>query len=186
MPLTPKQRTPPNNDERANSKPRPSTTNAKRNGKNLYLKQARIVVWENWCCGHTIYCSSGSLNIYTEYVYTDIPYFRNTRTHLHFNEVLIVFSAAAEKNFDLGATEGIYAVLFFSASGGLLPLLGLGAADANKRYYCSIADMTGQTPISQLLSCHRLRWLGYAARKPETTIAINCCMQTPSQGAPDL
>ena len=33
-----------------------------------------------------------------------------------------------------------------------------------------LLDGTGQMPISQLLSCHRVRWLGYAARKPETTI----------------
>ena len=31
-------------------------------------------------------------------------------------------------------------------------------------------DVTGQMPISQLLSRHRVRWLGHAARKPETTI----------------
>ena len=30
--------------------------------------------------------------------------------------------------------------------------------------------MTGQRPISQLLSRHRVRWLGHAARKPETAI----------------
>ena len=30
--------------------------------------------------------------------------------------------------------------------------------------------ITGQMPISQLLSRHRVRWLGHAARKPETTI----------------
>ena len=30
--------------------------------------------------------------------------------------------------------------------------------------------MTGQRPISQLLSCHRVKWLGHAARKPETAI----------------
>ena len=33
-----------------------------------------------------------------------------------------------------------------------------------------LLDVTGQRPISQLLSCHRVRWLGHAARKPETTI----------------
>ena len=31
-------------------------------------------------------------------------------------------------------------------------------------------DVTGQVPISQLLSRHRVRWLGHAARKPETTV----------------
>ena len=30
--------------------------------------------------------------------------------------------------------------------------------------------MTKQMPISQLLSRHRVRWLGHAARKPETFI----------------
>ena len=30
--------------------------------------------------------------------------------------------------------------------------------------------MTEQMPISQLLSRHRVRWLGHAAHKPETTI----------------
>ena len=33
-----------------------------------------------------------------------------------------------------------------------------------------LLDGTGQMPISQLLSRHRVRWLGHAARKPETTI----------------
>ena len=33
-----------------------------------------------------------------------------------------------------------------------------------------LLDMTGQMPTSQLLSRHRVRWLGHAARKPETTI----------------
>ena len=33
-----------------------------------------------------------------------------------------------------------------------------------------LLDVTGQMPISQLLSRHRVRWLGHAARKPETTI----------------
>ena len=33
-----------------------------------------------------------------------------------------------------------------------------------------LLDATGQMPISQLLSRHRVRWLGHAARKPETTI----------------
>ena len=45
-----------------------------------------------------------------------------------------------------------------------------------------LLDVTGQMPISQLLSRHRVRWLGHAARKPET----NCCMQTPSRGAQGL
>ena len=33
-----------------------------------------------------------------------------------------------------------------------------------------LLDATGQMPISQLLSRHRVRWLGHAARKPDTTI----------------
>ena len=33
-----------------------------------------------------------------------------------------------------------------------------------------LLDMTGQMPISQLLSRHRVRWLGHSARKPEITI----------------
>ena len=33
-----------------------------------------------------------------------------------------------------------------------------------------LVDVTGQMPISQLLSRHRVRWLGHAACKPETTI----------------
>ena len=33
-----------------------------------------------------------------------------------------------------------------------------------------LLDMAGQMPISQLLSRHRVWWLGHAARKPETTI----------------
>ena len=33
-----------------------------------------------------------------------------------------------------------------------------------------LLDVTGQRPISQLLSRHRVRWLGHAARKPETAI----------------
>ena len=33
-----------------------------------------------------------------------------------------------------------------------------------------LLDGTGQMPISQLLSRHSVRWLGHAARKPETTI----------------
>ena len=33
-----------------------------------------------------------------------------------------------------------------------------------------LLDVTGQMPTSQLLSRHRVRWLGHAARKPETTI----------------
>ena len=33
-----------------------------------------------------------------------------------------------------------------------------------------LLNVTGQMPISQLLSRHRVRWLGHAARKPETTI----------------
>ena len=33
-----------------------------------------------------------------------------------------------------------------------------------------LLDVIGQRPISQLLSCHRVRWLGHAARKPETAI----------------
>ena len=33
-----------------------------------------------------------------------------------------------------------------------------------------LLDGTGQMPISQILSRHRVRWLGHAARKPETTI----------------
>ena len=31
-----------------------------------------------------------------------------------------------------------------------------------------LLDVTGQMPFSQLLSRHRVRWLGHAARKPET------------------
>ena len=31
-------------------------------------------------------------------------------------------------------------------------------------------DVTGQVPITQLLSRHSSRWLGHAARKPETTM----------------
>ena len=32
-----------------------------------------------------------------------------------------------------------------------------------------LLDVTGQIPISQLFSRYRVRWLGHAARKPETT-----------------
>ena len=49
-----------------------------------------------------------------------------------------------------------------------------------------LLDVTGQMPISQLLSRHRVRWLGHAARKQETTIVNHCCMQTTSQGAQGL
>ena len=40
-----------------------------------------------------------------------------------------------------------------------------------------LLDGTGQMPISQLLSRHRVRWLGHAARKPETTI-VNQLLHT--------
>ena len=33
-----------------------------------------------------------------------------------------------------------------------------------------LLDVNGQMPITQLLSRHRVRWLGHAARKPETTM----------------
>ena len=33
-----------------------------------------------------------------------------------------------------------------------------------------LLDVTGQMPTSQLLSRHRVTWMGHAARKPETTI----------------
>ena len=33
-----------------------------------------------------------------------------------------------------------------------------------------LLGVAGQMPISQLLSRHRVRWLGHVARKPETTI----------------
>ena len=41
---------------------------------------------------------------------------------------------------------------------------GLGDSTAE------LLDGTGQMPISQLLSRHRVWWLGHAARKPETAI----------------
>ena len=36
--------------------------------------------------------------------------------------------------------------------------------------YYGLLDVTGQEPITQLLSRHKVRWLGHAARKPETTM----------------
>ena len=33
-----------------------------------------------------------------------------------------------------------------------------------------LLDMSGQVSITQLLSRHRVRWLGHAARKPEATM----------------
>ena len=33
-----------------------------------------------------------------------------------------------------------------------------------------LLDVTGQKSVTQLLSRHRVRWLGHAARKPETTM----------------
>ena len=38
-----------------------------------------------------------------------------------------------------------------------------------------LLDGTGQMPISQLLSRHRVRWLGHAAHKPGTTIWSHSC-----------
>ena len=46
-----------------------------------------------------------------------------------------------------------------------------------------LLDGTGQMPISQLLSRHRVRWLGHAARKPETTI-VNQLLHADNIGAP--
>ena len=47
-----------------------------------------------------------------------------------------------------------------------------------------LQDATGQMPITQLLSRHRVRWLGHAARKPEITNVNQLLLQTPSRGAP--
>ena len=46
-----------------------------------------------------------------------------------------------------------------------------------------LLDVTGQIPITQLLSRHRVRWLGHAAASPRPQWSI-CCMQTLSRGAP--
>ena len=48
-----------------------------------------------------------------------------------------------------------------------------------------LLDVTGQMPISQLLSHHRVRWLGHAARKPETTI-VNQLLHADYLGAQGL
>ena len=42
-----------------------------------------------------------------------------------------------------------------------------------------LLDGTGKMPITQLLSHHRVRWLGHAARKPDTTRSSNCCRLHP-------
>ena len=42
-----------------------------------------------------------------------------------------------------------------------------------------LLDATGQMPITLLLSRHRVKWLGHAARKPETTI-VNQLLHTDS------
>ena len=46
--------------------------------------------------------------------------------------------------------------------------------------------MTGQMPISQLLSRHRVRWLGHAARKPETTTVNQLLHADSIPGLPPL
>ena len=47
-----------------------------------------------------------------------------------------------------------------------------------------LLDAAGQMPISQLLSRHRVRWLGHAARKPETTIVNHLLAACRHPGAP--
>ena len=47
-----------------------------------------------------------------------------------------------------------------------------------------LLDVTGQVSITQLLSSHRFMRLGHVARKPETTTVNNCCLQSPTWGAP--
>ena len=49
-----------------------------------------------------------------------------------------------------------------------------------------LLDETRQMPISQLLSRHRVRWLGHAARKPETTIVNQLLHADYTQGAQGL
>ena len=47
-----------------------------------------------------------------------------------------------------------------------------------------LLDVTGQRPISQLLSRHRVRWLGHAARKPETAIVNQLLLADSIPGRP--
>ena len=53
-------------------------------------------------------------------------------------------------------------------------------------FTAELLDVTGQMPISQLLSRHRVRWLGHAARKPETTIVNQLLHADYTQGAQGL
>ena len=49
-----------------------------------------------------------------------------------------------------------------------------------------LLDVTGQMPITQLLSRHRVRWLGHASRKPKTTMVNQLLYADSIRGAPGL
>ena len=47
-----------------------------------------------------------------------------------------------------------------------------------------LPDVTGQVPITQLLRCPRVRWLGHAASRPETTMGQTTAVYRVYPGVP--